>query len=247
MTGDPQQCLPVVPKGTKIDQLYSSVKASTLWKHVKSYHLTKNVRVQLTGDPEAELFENVLLKIGKGRLGESGYIQVPPQVTVKTKQEMIDSIFPGLELNYKSHAYLSKRAILAPKNVRVDSLNEDLLKKIPGEEKTYFSRDFPIQSKDSTKYPIEVLNKINFPGVPPHKLVLKKGAPIILMRNIDPPMMVNGTRMVISSWAAFHSKRTGGGSLWTNGADCEAGSQLSETSTMSIGGWTLLITETVKD
>ena len=100
-------------------------------------------------------------------------------------------------MNYTSHKWLSERAILAPKNVRVDSLNEDLLAKIPGRERTYHSLDFPIKSHDATKYPVEVLNKINFPGVPPHKLVLKEGAPIILMRNIDPPVLVNGTRMVV--------------------------------------------------
>ena len=34
-------------------------------------------------------------------------------------------------------------------------------------------------------------------GVPDHRLLLKVGAPVLLMRNIDPPKLVNGTRLVI--------------------------------------------------
>ena len=34
-------------------------------------------------------------------------------------------------------------------------------------------------------------------GVPPHTLILKIGAPIILMRNLSPPTFFNGTRLQI--------------------------------------------------
>ena len=46
MTGDFRQTLPVVPRGTKADELYSCIKASHLWQHVVSYHLSTNVRAQ---------------------------------------------------------------------------------------------------------------------------------------------------------------------------------------------------------
>ena len=39
---------------------------------------------------------------------------------------------------------------------------------------------------------------MNFPGIQAHKLILKKGAPIILIRNLQPPMLVNGTRLKIT-------------------------------------------------
>ena len=34
-------------------------------------------------------------------------------------------------------------------------------------------------------------------GVPPHELELKIGAPVMVLRNLDPPTVVNGTRLVI--------------------------------------------------
>ena len=197
MTGDFRQTLPVIPKGTRADELYSSIKASYLWKHVKTFRLKKNVRVEMSGDPDASSFEEVLMRIGNGTLTKTGIVEVPPQVTVNSKNELIDAIFEDLAVNYNTPGWLSKRAILAPKNLTVDTLNEDLLNKIPGDKKTYHSKDFPIIAVDSTKYPTEVLNQMNFPGVPPHRLVLKKGAPIIIMRNIDPPILVNGTRLVV--------------------------------------------------
>lgn len=35
-------------------------------------------------------------------------------------------------------------------------------------------------------------------GVPPHKLELKVGVPVLLMRNLDAPRLCNGTRLQIS-------------------------------------------------
>ena len=197
MTGDFRQTLPVVPKGSKCDELYASIKASKLWKHVKSYHLSTNVRAALTDDEDAPTFAKVLLQIGEGTISATGTVEVPDQVYVKTKQELFDFIYPNIAENYSVDGWLKKRAILAPKNVIVDELNETLLAKIPGEEKVYTSLDFPIKAHDSVKYPTEVLNGLNFSGVPPHRLILKKGAPAIVLRNLDPPYLVNGTRLVI--------------------------------------------------
>ena len=158
MTGDFRQTLPVIPRGTRADQIHSCVKASELWKKVQVFHLTQNIRTLLSGDPNAKDFEETLLEMGEGELDKDGIVTVPKEVYVKNKAEMIDAIFPDIETNFRTPNWLSKRAILAPKNKMVDSLNSELLKKIPGDEKTYKSKDFPIQAHDSVKYPQEVLN-----------------------------------------------------------------------------------------
>ena len=44
---------------------------------------------------------------------------------------------------------------------------------------------------------MEVLNSQNPPGVPPHELKLKEGCPIILLRNLDTPRLMNGTRLIV--------------------------------------------------
>ena len=52
--------------------------------------------------------------------------------------------------------------------------------------------------QDATKYPIEFLNSLEPPGVPSHTLTLKKSVPVILLRNLNPPRLCNGTRLQIS-------------------------------------------------
>ncbi|CAI9300682.1 unnamed protein product [Lactuca saligna] len=48
-------------------------------------------------------------------------------------------------------------------------------------------------------YPIEYLNQLTFPGIPPHKLLLKVDCPIMLLRNINQKEgLCNGTRMIVS-------------------------------------------------
>ena len=196
MTGDFRQTLPVVPRGTRADEIYSCIKASHIWKHVTSYHLSRNVRAEMSGDPDSATFSKVLLEIGDGTISRTDNVQIPPQVFCKTKQELFDFIYPNLEQNYNASGWLHKRAILATKNTIVDELNETLLAKIPGEEKIFKSLDFPMNPKDCVQYPQEVLNNLNIPGAPAHRLVLKKGCPVIVLRNID-RVLVNGTRLVI--------------------------------------------------
>jgi ATP-dependent DNA helicase PIF1 len=46
-------------------------------------------------------------------------------------------------------------------------------------------------------YPTEFLNSLDLPGMPPHVLTLTIGVPIILVRNINPPRLCNGTRLSV--------------------------------------------------
>ncbi|GFV11834.1 ATP-dependent DNA helicase [Trichonephila clavipes] len=53
-------------------------------------------------------------------------------------------------------------------------------------------------SYDTTSYPVEFLNSLDLSGVPSHKLELKVGVLVLLMRNLDAPRICNGTRLRIT-------------------------------------------------
>ncbi len=50
--------------------------------------------------------------------------------------------------------------------------------------------------------PVEYLNSLNLGGVPAHKLTLKKGVVVMLMRNLNPSLgLCNGTRLICKSFS----------------------------------------------
>jgi ATP-dependent DNA helicase PIF1 len=50
-------------------------------------------------------------------------------------------------------------------------------------------------------YPVEVLNSVEIGNMPPHKLRLKIGCPVILLRNLDAKNgLCNGTRLICRSF-----------------------------------------------
>ncbi|RVE52772.1 hypothetical protein evm_002645 [Chilo suppressalis] len=52
--------------------------------------------------------------------------------------------------------------------------------------------------QEATNYPIEFLNSLNMPVLPSHEICLKIGIPIILLRNLRPPQICNGTRLKVT-------------------------------------------------
>ena len=70
MAGDFRQTLPVIPKGTKADEIKACIKKSYLWPRVKKLKLETNMRVALRGDTSAGDFAQKLLEIGNGNILE---------------------------------------------------------------------------------------------------------------------------------------------------------------------------------
>jgi hypothetical protein len=103
---------------------------------------------------------------------------------------IVQTVYPDLCVRYSDPFYLKSRAILTPTNELADSINSHIAALVPGDEKEYLSHDKIAKSArthDSYDllYPIEFLNSLNGNNFPHHRLVLKKGVPIMMLRNID--------------------------------------------------------------
>ena len=120
--------------------------------------------------------------------------------------DLIDKVYPDIKLlhskleDYRRH-YFSERVILTARNTDVDEINNAVLARLCGEEKTYLSADSAFQDGAifDPSVPQEYLNTVNLPGMPLHNTTLKVGCPIILIRNLEPAVgLCNGTRMIVT-------------------------------------------------
>jgi len=202
LSGDFRQTLPVIPRSTPADELNACLKSSVLWRNVNKLSLKTNMRVQLQQSHSAETFSKQLLDIGNGKMAIDKCTQcitLPKDfcTLTSTKYELVENVFPNIVHNYLNHQWLSERAILAATNNDVNAINDNILSRIPGDEITYKSIDTVLNQDEVVNYPTEFLNSLDLPGMPPHNLKLKIGVPIILLRNINPPKLCNGTRLAV--------------------------------------------------
>jgi ATP-dependent DNA helicase PIF1 len=101
-----------------------------------------------------------------------------------------------------------QRNILAPKNTNVDEVNNAILESLFEELHTYLSVDSLALTEGASVvagvsmdslYPVEFLNISQFSGIANHKLELKVGVPIHLLRNLNQSIgLCNGTRLIVN-------------------------------------------------
>ncbi|XP_016173348.1 uncharacterized protein LOC107615841 [Arachis ipaensis] len=89
-------------------------------------------------------------------------------------QDIVSAIYSDIHVNHDNALYFQERVIVAPTVDIVQQINDFVVDTIPG------------------------LENITCSGIPKHVLKLKKGAPIILLRNIDQENgLCNGTRLIV--------------------------------------------------
>ena len=207
MGGDFRQILPVVIRGTRAHITDACIKSSTLWKNVCIMQLTENMRIQ-QHDEEQQDFVKYLLKIGEGKeaIYEEDIVKLYDDMVLDGDdiESLISKVFTNLDANFNDQSnyidYIKNRAILTTKNENVDDINEKIINIFPGRAQEFLSAD-SVRDSDSVHenlYPTEFLNTITPSGTPPHRLILKVGVPIILLRNLSPKEgLCNGTRLIV--------------------------------------------------
>ena len=209
LAGDFRQCLPVVPGANRAGIVKHCINHSNLWGNLTLLKLTKNMRVQASGDPILEDFDQWTLKIGNGEISDLSV----PQNFIATKiipnskndsssegkamQEFCEIMFPDLEQNITDRNWVDGRAILATTNKEVMMLNNIISGLLPGDNQAFRSSDELESSEDLLRFNSEYLNSLNPNGFPPHLLNLKPGMPLMLLRNINPrDELCNGTKLL---------------------------------------------------
>ena len=194
--GDFCQTLPVIPHGTRAAIVEASIKFNENWKKFKVLKLKNNVR---SVHPE---FSQWLVKLGNGTLNNNyglpdDIIEIPQNMICK--DSLNKEIF-GDRLTIADIERYSSRAILCSKNSEVDEINQKVLDILEGEEVTYLSADSidDANDEDRQNYPVEFLNEQAPSGMPLHKLRLKIGCLIMLLRNLNTKRgLCNGTRLIV--------------------------------------------------
>ncbi|CDF37706.1 ATP dependant DNA helicase PIF1 [Chondrus crispus] len=177
LAGDFRQILPVVPGGSRGDP---------------------------AADVEALNFPQFLLSVGEGRLQcdqRPEWISIPQSVAFEhTIRNLCLKVFHGIRDNHVDPTWLTNRVILTTKNRPLEQVNEVIRNMMQGPYRTYLSAD-KVESEDTNAliYPTEMLNTLTAGSdLPDHKLKLKKGFIVMLLRNLDPTSgYVNGARYVI--------------------------------------------------
>ncbi|XP_050676831.1 ATP-dependent DNA helicase pif1-like [Leptidea sinapis] len=202
LAGDFRQTLPVITKGTPADEINACLKASTLWVHVKTFSLSTNMRVQLHNDVHSGQYAAALLKIGEDRMAKdgNGMITLDREFcnVVHNPDDLNNFVYSELLTNMRNRDWLCERAILAPTNEMVGQINEQIMSRVEGDIVEFLSVDTVMDNEQVTSYPVEFLNSLELSGVPSHKLRLKVGVPVLLMRNLDAPTLCNGTRLQVT-------------------------------------------------
>ena len=100
---------------------------------------------------------------------------------------------------------MDSRAILAPANKQVDQLNNLIADTFPGQPVVLTSSDEVINPDDFQRYNTEYLNSLSTSGLPNHRLFIKQGMPLMLMRNLNPKMgLCNGSRLIFQKLHKNH-------------------------------------------
>lgn len=200
--GDFRQILPVVRRGSPERIIGASICRSSLWKKVQVLRLHQNQRLEPTQD--SAHFTSWLLKIGSGGRERNNMIAIPPSMVASCPSELLDFVYPGLKGSdaLPTQDFFRDQAILAARNADVNRMNHDVLEMLKGEEVVLFSADKVVTESGAdghtARYPVELLQSLDAPGLPPGELRVKIGCPLILLVNLAPSRgLCNGTRVVL--------------------------------------------------
>ena len=109
------------------------------------------------------------------------------QSYVNPLKKVVDAVYGEVNKLINSQTFYIDKVILTPRNETVDEINAYTFSQTDGVSRDYFSSDsFEISDTTSdqndTLYAVEYLNSLEFSGLSSHKLTMKVGASVMLLR-----------------------------------------------------------------
>lgn len=154
-----------------------------------------------------EEYSNFLMQVGNGRSPDGIILDSEDNSLIKLPDNLLYSTESGLEsfmkwTLFQDGSFDFDSSLLALRNDEVDHINELSIDLYKGESsgserpRIFYSSDEPVDVNEYNPISIDVLNKCNPSCQPVHVLKLKRGCPLILLRNVDTMFgLCNGTRL----------------------------------------------------
>lgn len=202
------------------DQKKACLKSSYVWSQLSIFHLHENLRLKVSNESsgfDSRKYADWLLKIGNGDFNtantasvslEDVHVEFIPPFTYDP-HSILTWLYDGLidhivekrwDLLIK---YYGSRCLITPLNKTVDDMNDIMLNKLPGEQFVSISID---EMDDEFEDPmsIDILNAFKTNGFPYHRLLLKIGQPVMVIRNLSVAQGIcNGTRLIILAISTY--------------------------------------------
>ena len=218
--GDFRQILPVMTETSAPE-----VVANTILNHYTmrngifaKYSLSENMRLKRDLRDSGNHRE-WLLQVGEGEVQAALQlhplaIPLPRHLCMPAGQPVEDLVrwaYPDLAAKViqavsgdspgAADAWFRERAILTPRNDEARRINEVVLNDLDASTEfisVSLDRIKDPEGEDSASFPEEFLHTLQPSGFPPHKLRLRAGAVVILLRNLDKGRgLCNGVRMLV--------------------------------------------------
>lgn len=181
--GDFKQLLPVVRYGS--GQNYT-IQTCAWWRQVQLLHFSTNYRAI-----QHPAYVSFLEQVGNGALD---FVAFPPQNIVSNFDDLIQVVY-GSQFQHDHQ-------ILALTLETCDAINAMCFQKLPGDMQVSNAADSYVDCGSPDDFPPDYVDTLAMKGAPPSKLLLKKGAKYMCIRNLDPRRgIVNGTMMELISIA----------------------------------------------
>ena len=200
-SGDFAQILPVVRRGQRPAIVDACLQQSTLiWPHLTVLHLRQNMRV-LSGEQNSRF---AAWSRALATPHTDGSVLIPDWMTVfYSLSAFLAHVYPPQLIlqAVTDHQAFHGRAILAVRNDAVAAINAVMLEGFPGEAVELVAVDSAEVEDETTQDlpPVELLQSFEPPSLPPSRLLLKVGVPVMLLRNLYPNQgLCNGTRLVVT-------------------------------------------------